>query len=401
MTDELKADQSQLQTRAMTSLVFTISIALWILSFIKVQTQVPNINPLLMLIPLSITALGIWVLPLRFQIGSLLIFLAMFIRWIIVPLILLPSDLIVLWVLFTAIYWTNRTSRRVTLALSLATLGIIFLPFIFSNPERIEFLQFSLGLTLIGSVFSFGSLLRLWREHKIAEIKSAQRQAQVEIRDAEFAVAAERTRIAREMHDIVAHTLSVVIAQADGGRFAAPNNPAAAIRSLETISEMSRAALGDIRSIIGVLRDPDENHSPLRPQPVNEDLLELITQVQDSGHKISFSQLGIAQSLPVGLGNALYRICQEALTNSLKHSGPQAEISVILSWEENAVVLEVTDDGRGAAAANDGKGHGIVGMKERAAIFGGTVEAGPIPSGGYRVHAWVPIRTRSKELNND
>lgn len=395
ISDELKIEQSHFQTRAMAFLVLTISIGLWILSVIRIQAQIPAINPLLMLIPMLITMAGIWLLPHRFQVASLLIFLAMFIRWIIAPLVLLPSDLIVLWVLFFAMYWTNSSLRRVTLALSFATLGIIFLPFVVSNPERFEFLQLSLGFTLIGAVSALGALMRLGRERKISAIESAKQQIKVEIRDAEFAVAAERTRIAREMHDIVAHTLSVVIAQADGGRFAAPNNPDAAIRSLETISEMSRAALTDIRSIIGVLRDPNEQRTPLRPQPVNEDLLDLIAQVKDSGHEISFSQLGTPQPLPVGLGNALYRICQEALTNSLKHSGPQAKISVTLNWESQAVSLDIADDGRGAAVINDGKGHGIIGMKERASTFGGTVEAGPIATGGYRVHAWIPIRKRN------
>lgn len=195
------------------------------------------------------------------------------------------------------------------------------------------------------------------------------------------------------MHDIVAHTLSVVIAQADGGRYAARSNPDAAERALIVIADMSRAALGDIRSIIGVLRDPDDPSAPLAPEPVDSDLTALMDQVRGSGHRVSFVQTGHARPLPVGAGNALYRICQEALTNSLKHAGPHAQLTVALHWRPAEVILDVTDNGRGAAAVNDGKGHGLVGMNERAAIFGGTVVAGPRQGGGFKVTATIPTPT--------
>jgi len=209
--------------------------------------------------------------------------------------------------------------------------------------------------------------------------------------EAELAVLEERSRIAREMHDIVAHTLSVVIAQADGGRYAAKKDPQAPLVALATISDMARDALKDIRSIIGVLRDAEGNEQPTLPQPVEHDLEELVRTVHESGITVSFVRTGETRPLPVGVGNAIYRICQEALTNSLKHAGPHAEITILLQTTDAALILQVDDDGRGAAAPFDGKGHGLVGMAERAAAFGGTVISGPRPSGGFRVIASIPI----------
>lgn len=210
---------------------------------------------------------------------------------------------------------------------------------------------------------------------------------------AELAAIAERTRIAREMHDIVAHTLSVVIAQADGGRYAAKSNPEAAERALTVIADMSRAALGDIRSIIGILRDPADASAPLAPEPIDSDLNALIDQVRESGQEVSYVVTGKARPLPVGVGNSLYRICQEALTNSLKHAGPHAQLTIALHWRPAEVILTVTDNGRGAAAVDDGKGHGLIGMNERAAVFGGTVVAGPRQGGGFKVTATIPTPT--------
>lgn len=135
---------------------------------------------------------------------------------------------------------------------------------------------------------------------------------------------------------------------------------------------MSRAALADIRSIVGVLREPNDNGAALRPQPVSHDITTLITQVKESGYDISFIQMGAVASLPAGIGNMLYRICQESITNSMKHGGPKISIVVKLQWHEDRVTLSVIDNGRGASVPNDGRGHGIIGMTERAELFGGT-----------------------------
>ncbi|MDD9208027.1 histidine kinase, partial [Georgenia sp. 10Sc9-8] len=187
--------------------------------------------------------------------------------------------------------------------------------------------------------------------------------------------------------------LSVVIAQADGGRYAARSDPAAAERALTTISETGRSALADMRRILGVLRGSGTlDHAGERlPQPVDADLDSLVAQVRSSGLAVSVVRSGTARPLPPGVGLSVYRIVQEALTNVLKHAGPAARATVTLGWTPTSVVLQVEDDGRGAAATDDGAGQGLVGMRERVALFGGWLDTGPRPGGGFRVRAAIPV----------
>jgi signal transduction histidine kinase len=211
----------------------------------------------------------------------------------------------------------------------------------------------------------------------------------------ELAAAQERARIAREMHDVVAHTLSVVVAQADGGRFAAQTDPDASARTLATIAEVSRAALAEMRALLGVLRDADGD-ATLGPQPSLEDIPALVSQAREAGLEVSMVATGTPCTLPIGAGLAVHRIVQEGLTNVRQHAGPKARAFVQLAWEADALVATVSDDGRGAAAADDGNGQGLLGMHERAAMFGGTLTAGPKAGGGYVVRARVPIARASK-----
>lgn len=277
------------------------------------------------------------------------------------------------------------------------------------------------------AVWAFG-LLRRSRELRLEALRDrADRLEREREQQAELAAAAERARIAREMHDVVAHSLSVVVAQADGGRYAASDDPDAALRALETIGETGRAALADVRRILGVLRAggqrasdaPPAGPSPtgqplpgspsaaatasaatqqtptpgpdLSPQPAAAELEPLVEQLRSTGLRISLVRLGTSRTLPPGMGLTVYRIAQEALTNVLKHAGPDANVTVLQRWESDALVLEVTDDGPSAAADDDGSGHGLVGMRERVALFGGALEVGPRPGGGFRVHAELPL----------
>ncbi len=250
---------------------------------------------------------------------------------------------------------------------------------------------------LIGSMCLVAWALGLVRRSRLAHTETLLERAQrLEIerdQQAQIATAAERSRIAREMHDVVAHSLSVVIAQADGGRYAAAADPDAAVRALTTISETGRAALSDMRKILGVLRAPGSEHQAETtvPQPIDADLDSLVEQLRSSGLEVSLVRVGQARTLPPGLGLAVYRICQEGLTNVLKHGGPSASASVLLQWSPQRVVVQVDDTGRGAAAVSDGAGHGLVGMRERVHLFGGTLEAGPKQGGGFRVRAEIPL----------
>ena len=248
------------------------------------------------------------------------------------------------------------------------------------------------GLAIAASAVAVWALARLSAERRrtrAAELAAA-RDA-----DAATALAAsdERARIAREMHDVVAHTLSVVVAQADGGRFAAPSNPDAAARTLDTIAEVGRSALTEMRALLGLLRDSD-GAAELGPQPSIGDIPALVATTREGGLEVSYVTTGTPRPLPIGAGLALYRIAQEGLTNVLKHAGPAATAFLQLRWEDDAVVLTVSDDGRGAAAQGDGSGGGIEGMRQRATVFGGTLTAGPKAGGGFVLRGRLPLPHR-------
>jgi len=234
-----------------------------------------------------------------------------------------------------------------------------------------------------------------WRRTRRAYVESlVERAARLEHereQQAEIATAAERARIARELHDVVAHSLSVIIAQADGGRYAAAAAPEAAVRALETVAATGRGALTDMRRLLGVLRDGEG--AELAPQPDAASVPELVAGVAGSGLDVHLEQRGTPRAIGGGEGLAAYRIVQEALTNVLKHAGPAARARVAMDWGPRALVISVEDDGRGAAAADDGQGRGLGGMSERATLYGGTVEAGPRPGGGFGVRAVLPYPT--------
>ena len=215
-------------------------------------------------------------------------------------------------------------------------------------------------------------------------------------RDQELRLAAstERARIAREMHDVVAHSLSVVIAQADGGRYAGRTDPEAAVGALEQISATGRQALADMRSLLGVLREGDAQE--FAPQPDVDTIPALVDDVRRSGLDVDLLTEGEPVEMAGGAQLAAYRIVQESLTNVLKHAGPASRAWVRLQWRPDALEVSVLDDGRGAAAmlAPDGNGQGVIGMRERAVLHGGRLETGPRHGGGYGVHAVLPYRRR-------
>jgi signal transduction histidine kinase len=213
-----------------------------------------------------------------------------------------------------------------------------------------------------------------------------------ELLAAQQALAQERSQISREMHDIVAHSLSVIIAQADGGRYAAAANPAAAVGALEAIAETGRDALADMRGIVRVLREgPPDESLRLAPAPHVRDLDSLVGDMRAAGLAATLVRVGQPRYLPPGLGATLQRIAQEALTNALKHAGPGTQVTITERWLPGRIELVVSDDGRGAAAANDGEGHGLIGMRERAEAMGGEFSAGPGPTGGFVVSAALPL----------
>ncbi len=198
------------------------------------------------------------------------------------------------------------------------------------------------------------------------------------------AVAQERERIARELHDIVAHGVSLMVVQSDGAEAAIKQqNMAEVSNAITAIGRAGRDALTELRLLLGMLRS---EHEIAGPQPGTDQLEDLIASVPA---KVRLSIEGPQRELPRGLALAVFRIVQEALTNTIKHAGPDASADVRLSYRNSALEVEVSDDGRGMTSP-DATGHGLIGMRERVAMFGGTLTAGPQPTGGFRVRALLP-----------
>lgn len=353
-----------------------------------------------------------------------------------VPLL---ADLSVFLVVYAVSAYASRRVARIALVLALVGAVLetgLLNAYDLSQGTVASFLFAApFAASAVLAAWAFGSLRRA-RWTMVHDLQERARLLEVE-RDqhARLAAAAERARIAREMHDVVAHSLAVVIAQADGGRYAARARPEAAQEVLETIGTTARQALTEMRQLLGVLREePPVKSVPAVPQPsfvqsavqpsvqssvqpwptdpvleaalatepVNapqpqvSDVPALVERLAASGLTVQLTQEGSPRTLPAGAGLAVYRIVQEGLTNVLKHAGPAARAQVRLAWTPQAVEIDIVDDGRGAAArpAEAGGGHGLVGMRERAALYGGRVDAGPVPGGGFAVRAVLPVQTR-------
>ncbi|MGA5132522.1 sensor histidine kinase [Streptomyces olivoreticuli] len=214
-----------------------------------------------------------------------------------------------------------------------------------------------------------------------------------------MAVVAERARIARELHDVVAHNVSVMVVQADGAAYVLDASPEQAKQALETISGTGRQALAEMRRLLGVLRTEEGGEGgEYVPQPDVEQIGDLVEQVRGAGLPVEFQVEGAPRPLPSGVELTAYRIVQEALTNTRKHGGPGAGASVHLTFFDDGLGLLVEDDGRGAqqelyeAGGADGMGHGLIGMRERVGMVGGTLDAGPRPGGGFRISVLLPIK---------
>lgn len=203
------------------------------------------------------------------------------------------------------------------------------------------------------------------------------------------ALAQERGRIARELHDVVAHSVSVMLVQAGAARHILGTAPDQAREALLAVEAGGREAMAELRHLLGVLNDDGEGMS-LAPQPGAEQIASLIRRVGEAGLPVDLRVIGQPRPLPPGIDLAAYRIVQEALTNALKHAG-MARTQVILEYRPAELKVEVLDDGDGPCGEAGGHGRGLVGMQERVALYGGTLEAGPRLERGYAVRAWLPL----------
>ena len=209
---------------------------------------------------------------------------------------------------------------------------------------------------------------------------------------AEQAVADERRRIARELHDVVAHHVSVMGVLATGARRVLRRDPDAADEAIATIEETSRATLRELRRLLDVLRTDTEPAAELAPQPGLTGIEALVEQVREAGLPVTLRVDGRPGPMEQGVALTVYRIVQEALTNALKHAGAATAL-VRLTFTDAFLAVEVTDTGRGPSPRPDRIGHGLVGMRERVALYGGTLRTGPRPGGGFRVYARIPVES--------
>ncbi|GAA1138960.1 sensor histidine kinase [Kribbella jejuensis] len=291
------------------------------------------------------------------------------------------------------VYGDVRLSR---IALGIGGLGVLMaVSRYWANSDWKQQVTTMGGLAaLVFGVWAFGERRRT-RGLYVAQLE--ERAAQLERdrdRESKLAVSNERTRIAREIHDVVAHGLSIMIVQADGGLYAADQSPEAAKKALATIGDTGRASLTEMRKMLGLLKQDEQSDlgpHQARPQPGVSSLPELIENVRDAGLAVEYTVTGQPRELPALLGLTAYRIVQEGLTNTLKHAGPGARTSVTLDFGREMLTVVVTDDGRGAGVApSTDPGHGLVGMRQRVSVSGGTVSAGPKAGGGYEVIARLP-----------
>ncbi|KRC91946.1 hypothetical protein ASE25_00720 [Terrabacter sp. Root85] len=323
----------------------------------------------------------------------------------------LPTVLMALVALFGVTLWTDRRGGLWALAAALGSIGLatvlLLLRFGYLLPPLETFLSDRVAVFLFNSAavvvltWAVADQLRAARERAALQDESASHAADAAAHEqAERAAVsradglADRQRIAREMHDVVAHGLSVMIVQADGARFAAASDPDAATTALATIAATGRASLAEMRRLLGVLRD-DTTGVPEAPQPGLADIETLVAGLTAGGRVVHLRQEG--ELLPhdategdAATGLTAYRIVQEALTNVMKHAGEDATAWVSVTVGPSRVVVEVVDDGDGGSHVDGGVGHGLRGMAERVEVLGGSLVTGPDPRGGYRVVATLP-----------
>lgn len=312
----------------------------------------------------------------------------------------LPADFALLVIVHTVAAIGARSASRFALTLALCAAPLAQLRWPGHDAGTAE----NMGVAILQTVpfalaWVLGDSLRTRRAYLAQLEERAARLEQERAAQAKVAVAAERARIARELHDVVAHNVSVMVVQADGAAYVLDTAPDQAKKALDTISSTGRQALAEMRRLLGVLRTGEHQETgEYVPQPDVRQIEDLVEQCRRSGLPVDFKVEGTPRPLPSGVELTAYRIVQEALTNTRKHGGPHAGAGVRLVYFDDGLGLLVEDDGRGAPhdlyqeGGFDGQGHGLIGMRERVGMVGGTLDAGPRPGGGFRISALLPLR---------
>jgi signal transduction histidine kinase len=311
--------------------------------------------------------------------------LVAFLQWLVAGAF--SADLALL-VAFYAVAAHEPRRWGVAASAAVLELGVLLAALKYTGNALGSFVVLSAFVVAAGAL---GVYMRTRRQHIAALHERADQLERERDQQAQLAAAAERARIAREMHDVVAHNLSVMVALADGARLTAAQDPGKAERAMGAVSGTGREALQEMRRLLGVLRDERDDDTPLGPQPGIDALDGLLEQVRSAGLATRLTRTGTPGPVSPGAQLAVYRLVQEALTNTLKHAPRASSAEVRLNYGDDALALEVVDDGAPVAAPAGNGGHGLAGMRERAAAYGGAVEAGPHRHGGWRVRARIPF----------
>ncbi len=320
----------------------------------------------------------------------------------------LGYDVAVLIALYSVVKYADRLRDGVIAGL-VAAVGVVLAAVQASGPAPWWANAIFYGL-VTGAVWLVGLNVRTRRLYVLSLEERATTLEREREAEARAAVAEERSRIARELHDVVAHSMAVMIVQADGVRFTVDRDPATAREAAKVVADTGRQALEEMRRLVGVLREPsrpepvaapgaaagpdgDLTAEPAHRRPALVELPALLDRFRAAGLRVAYRATGEPADLPPGLELTVYRVVQESLTNALKHAGVGASVELSLDWSERAVAVRAVDDGRGRPVVRPAPsgGHGLLGMRERVGVYDGSLAAGPTLGGGWRVEARLPL----------
>ncbi|MEV0172579.1 sensor histidine kinase [Streptomyces sp. NPDC050803] len=365
-----------------------------------VQQEVEGVDYQVAAVPIALLLSLVIALRRRMPERMLLLAVALGVAQLALDVETMPANFAMLVITYTVAATGARWASRLALAVGLCAAPLAQLRW----PENESSLLGTIALIVFTTVpfalaWVLGDSIRTRRAYFAQLEERATRLEKEREAQAKVAVAAERARIARELHDVVAHNVSVMVVQADGAAYVLDAAPDQAKKALETISSTGRQALAEMRRLLGVLRTGEHQEGgEYVPQPDVEQIEDLVEQCRTAGLPVDFKVEGTPRPLPSGVELTAYRIVQEALTNTRKHGGPNAGASVRLVYFDDGLGLLVEDDGKGAPhelyedGGVDGQGHGLIGMRERVGMVGGTLDAGPRPGGGFRISALLPLK---------
>ena len=292
----------------------------------------------------------------------------------------------------TAVYSVERRrSSQVLMVFTITLFAVLVAGYLSPDEEEVTIGVIVMNLVLFQFAWLAGDAVRNRRAQIVrleGQIELAEKERQETL---DRAVDAERNRIARELHDVVAHAMSVIVVQAEGASRLVGKDEESVKTALAAIEQTGRANLNDIRGIVGLLRSDGNKYAP---SPELSMVEQLVDQCSEAGLSVSLDVQGTPRSLPPMIELSGYRIVQESLTNAIKHAGPTANAKVIIEYHDDSLDIAVVDDGRGAAAeAQPTPGHGLLGIRERVEAFGGQIQTGPRVGGGFAVEARIPIES--------